>query len=233
MPASFFKKRKLVTFEGEEERGGSGCGRGARLASPSRRNSSGTSGDSGGRLQNPSTRISLRVLFVVNLLQRTSITLQRLQQADEGKLQLKDGDLAVVPKTRKCKNMAEWERGFFRIMCEAPTEVRDALVDFLERAKSNAAEYNFYPFAEFYEHLRAAGGNEMRSNHSKLRIPRTTVRAAEAGARVEVLEAEGAVGAGMAKALLRLATATTPGAGGTILAATSGMFAVFVVMRVM
>ncbi|KAK3266874.1 hypothetical protein CYMTET_24535 [Cymbomonas tetramitiformis] len=46
--------------------------------------------------------------------------LQRLQQEDEGRIKWKDGDLTVVPKTKKCKDMDEWERGFFRIIQEAP-----------------------------------------------------------------------------------------------------------------
>ncbi|KAK3237110.1 hypothetical protein CYMTET_52776 [Cymbomonas tetramitiformis] len=78
---------------------------------------------------------------------------QRLQQEDEGRIKWKDGDLTVVPKTKKCKNMDEWERGFFRIMCEAPAEARDELVDFLAWAKTIAADYTFYHFSEFYEHL--------------------------------------------------------------------------------
>ncbi|KAK3283331.1 hypothetical protein CYMTET_8967 [Cymbomonas tetramitiformis] len=60
---------------------------------------------------------------------------QRLLQEDEGRLKMKDGELTVVPKTKKCKDMDEWERGFFRIMCEAPLEAREDLVDFLAWAK--------------------------------------------------------------------------------------------------
>ncbi|KAK3263070.1 hypothetical protein CYMTET_28110 [Cymbomonas tetramitiformis] len=78
---------------------------------------------------------------------------QRLQQVDEGGIKWKDGDLTVVPKTKKCKNMDEWERGFFRIMCEAPAEARDDLVDFLARAKTIATDFTFYHFSEFYELL--------------------------------------------------------------------------------
>ncbi|KAK3241759.1 hypothetical protein CYMTET_48494 [Cymbomonas tetramitiformis] len=78
---------------------------------------------------------------------------QRLQQEDEGRIKWKDGDLTVVPKSKKCKEMAEWERGFLRIMCEAPAEARKDLVDFLEWAESIAADCTFYHFSEFYEHL--------------------------------------------------------------------------------
>ncbi|KAK3235627.1 hypothetical protein CYMTET_54188 [Cymbomonas tetramitiformis] len=49
--------------------------------------------------------------------------------------------------------MDAWERGFFRIMCEAPAEAKDDLVDFLAWAKTIAADYSFYHFSEFYEHL--------------------------------------------------------------------------------
>ncbi|KAK3276403.1 hypothetical protein CYMTET_15514 [Cymbomonas tetramitiformis] len=59
----------------------------------------------------------------------------------------------VKSKTKKCKVMDEWERGFFRIMCEAPLEAREDLVDFLAWAKTIAADFTFYYFSEFYEHL--------------------------------------------------------------------------------
>ncbi|KAK3254330.1 hypothetical protein CYMTET_36454 [Cymbomonas tetramitiformis] len=45
----------------------------------------------------------------------------------------------MVPKTKKCKDMAEWERGFFRITCEAPAEARNDLVDFLGPAAAAAS----------------------------------------------------------------------------------------------
>ncbi|KAK3268120.1 hypothetical protein CYMTET_23357 [Cymbomonas tetramitiformis] len=78
---------------------------------------------------------------------------QRLLQEDEGRLKMQNGELTVVPKTKKCKDMDEWERGFFRIMCEAPLEAREDLVDFLAWAKTIAADFTFYHFNEFYEHL--------------------------------------------------------------------------------
>ncbi|KAK3251103.1 hypothetical protein CYMTET_39559 [Cymbomonas tetramitiformis] len=78
---------------------------------------------------------------------------QRLLQEDEGKLKLKDGELTVVPKKKKCKDFAEWERGFLRVLCEAPVESRDDLVDFIEWARTIAAEFSFHHFSEFYEHL--------------------------------------------------------------------------------
>ncbi|KAK3245736.1 hypothetical protein CYMTET_44713, partial [Cymbomonas tetramitiformis] len=78
---------------------------------------------------------------------------KRLLHEDEGRLKMKDGELTVVPKTKKCKDMDEWERGFFRIMCEAPLEAQEDLVDFLAWAKTIAADFTFYHFSEFYEHL--------------------------------------------------------------------------------
>ncbi|KAK3234410.1 hypothetical protein CYMTET_55352 [Cymbomonas tetramitiformis] len=78
---------------------------------------------------------------------------QRLLQEDEGRLKLKDGELTMVPKKKKCKNFAEWERGFLRILCEAPAEARDDLMDFVEWARTIAAEFSFYHFSKFYEHL--------------------------------------------------------------------------------
>ncbi|KAK3263302.1 hypothetical protein CYMTET_27884 [Cymbomonas tetramitiformis] len=78
---------------------------------------------------------------------------QQLQQEDGGRIKWKDGNLTVVPKTKKCKDMDEWERGFFRIMCEAPAEARDDLVDFLAWAKTIASDFTFYHFSEFYERL--------------------------------------------------------------------------------
>ncbi|KAK3240713.1 hypothetical protein CYMTET_49467 [Cymbomonas tetramitiformis] len=108
------------------------------------------------RVQGQSTRTGWQGLFVVNSLPKTSSALQpvqRLQQEDEGRIKWKDGDLTVVPKTKTCKDMDEWERGFFRIMCEAPAEARDDLVDFLAWAKTIASDFTFYHFSEFYEHL--------------------------------------------------------------------------------
>ncbi|KAK3243421.1 hypothetical protein CYMTET_46924 [Cymbomonas tetramitiformis] len=78
---------------------------------------------------------------------------QRLQQEDEGRLKLKDGELTVVAKKKKCKDFDEWERGFLRILCEAPAEARDDLTDFMAWARTIAAEFSFYHFNEFYEHL--------------------------------------------------------------------------------
>ncbi|KAK3286796.1 hypothetical protein CYMTET_5665 [Cymbomonas tetramitiformis] len=64
-----------------------------------------------------------------------------------------DGGLTVVPKTRKCKSMEEWARGFLRIICEALAEEREDLADFLMWGRSIAAEYSFSNFSQFYEHL--------------------------------------------------------------------------------
>ncbi|KAK3287294.1 hypothetical protein CYMTET_5188 [Cymbomonas tetramitiformis] len=61
--------------------------------------------------------------------------------------------LTVVPKTKKCKNMNEWEHGFFRIPCEAPAEARFDLVNFLAWTKTIAVEFTFDHFSELYEHL--------------------------------------------------------------------------------
>ena len=69
---------------------------------------------------------------------------QRLQQEDEGRLKLKDGELTMVAKKKKCKDFAEWERGFLRILCEAPAEARDDLMDFVEWARTIASEFSFY-----------------------------------------------------------------------------------------
>ncbi|KAK3237867.1 hypothetical protein CYMTET_52086 [Cymbomonas tetramitiformis] len=175
MPATFFKKRKRVTFEGEEEEArAAGGGRGllppldaarqeqlATLGSPFRMvNEEQLARALRGDLAledivrppgagSPSSAIPTRGhLAGVNVL---VAPVQRLQQEDQGRIKWKDGDLTVVPKSRKCKDMAEWERGFLRIMCEA--EARDDLVDFLEWAKSIAADYTFFHFSEFYEHL--------------------------------------------------------------------------------
>ncbi|KAK3278101.1 hypothetical protein CYMTET_13941 [Cymbomonas tetramitiformis] len=111
MLGSFFKKRKRVTFEDDEDE--------ARAAG-----------------------IDLLVSPV-----------QRLQQEDEGRLKLKDGELTVVAKKKKCKDFDEWERGFLRILCEAPAEARDDLANFMAWSKTIAAKFSFFHFNEFYEHL--------------------------------------------------------------------------------
>ncbi|KAK3253502.1 hypothetical protein CYMTET_37249 [Cymbomonas tetramitiformis] len=173
----FFKKRKRANFEeDEEEARAAGGGRG--LLPPldaARREHLATVG-SGFKTVNeeqlaralrgdlapedvvrppgagalPTAMPSRGGLAGVNLL---VAPVQRLQQEDEGRTKWKDGDLTVVLKTKKCKDMDEWERSFFRIMCEAPAEARDDLVDFLAWAKTIAADYTFYHFSEFYEYL--------------------------------------------------------------------------------
>ncbi|KAK3267852.1 hypothetical protein CYMTET_23616 [Cymbomonas tetramitiformis] len=185
MPATFFKKRKRVTFDGEEEEARA-AGGGSGLLPPldaARREHLAALGSTFKTVNEeqlvralrgelapeemvrppgagaPSTAIPSRgPLAGVNLL---VAPVQHLQQEDEG-IKWKDGDLTVVPKSRKCKDMAEWERGFLRIMCEAPAEARDDLVDFVEWAKSIAADYNFFHFFEFYEHLIRQPGQPKR-----------------------------------------------------------------------
>ncbi|KAK3259665.1 hypothetical protein CYMTET_31349 [Cymbomonas tetramitiformis] len=90
----------------------------------------------------PTAVASRGALAGVNLL---VTPVQRLQQAEEGRLGWgKDGEFTVVPRTRKCKSMEEWARGFMRIICEAPAEEREDLADFLEWGKLIAAEYSFF-----------------------------------------------------------------------------------------
>ena len=177
MVGAFFRKRKRVTFGGEEEDArAAGGGRGALPPlDPARRDRLATLGE-GFRTVNeeqlaralrgelapedvirppgagpPLTAIPSRgPLAGIDLVVSP---VRRLQQEDEGKLKLKDGELTVVPKKKKCKDFAEWERGFLRVLCEAPAESRDDLVDFVEWARTIAAEFSFYHFSEFYEHL--------------------------------------------------------------------------------
>eukprot|EP00854_Cymbomonas_tetramitiformis_P007961 gene7961-biopygen8040 len=285
MPATFFKKRKRVTFDGEEEEARA-AGGGSGLLPPldaARREHLAALGSTFKTVNEeqlvralrgelapeemvrppgagaPSTAIPSRgPLAGVNLL---VAPVQHLQQEDEG-IKWKDGDLTVVPKSRKCKDMAEWERGFLRIMCEAPAEARDDLVDFVEWAKSIAADYNFFHFFEFYEHLirqvqRSAMGISLDGYDRVWRMctssnttcsrgslrgrgaitngsgrMRTTVRALRARAKVEVLEAGGAGPADVAGALQMLATATTRATAGISLTAISSMFAVCAGLRV-
>ncbi|KAK3234400.1 hypothetical protein CYMTET_55342 [Cymbomonas tetramitiformis] len=177
MVASFFRKRKRVTFEGDEEEArAAGGGHGALPPlDAARRDRLATLG-AGFRTVNeeqlaralrgelapedvvrppgaapPLTAVPSRgPLAGIDLVVSP---VQRLLQEDEGRLKLKDGELTMVPKKKKCKNFAEWERGFLRILCEAPAEARDDLMDFVEWARTIAAEFSFYHFSEFYEHL--------------------------------------------------------------------------------
>ncbi|KAK3266453.1 hypothetical protein CYMTET_24925 [Cymbomonas tetramitiformis] len=177
MVASFFRKRKRVHGDSDEEEAQATGGGSARLPplDAARREQLAALGSSFRTVNEdqlaralrgelapediarppgagaPSSAIPARgPLAGVNLLVQPP---QRLQQEDEGRIKWKDGDLTVVPNTKKCKDMDEWGRGFFRIMCEAPVEAREDLVDFLAWAKSIAADFTFYHFSEFYEHL--------------------------------------------------------------------------------
>ncbi|KAK3262463.1 hypothetical protein CYMTET_28684 [Cymbomonas tetramitiformis] len=177
MVASFFRKRKHVHGDSDEEEARAAGGGSARLPplDAARREQLAALGSSFRTVNEDQLARALRgelapedivrppgagapssaipapgPLAGVNLLVQLP---QRLQQEDEGRIKWKDGDLTVVPKTRKCKDMDEWERGFFRIMCEAPLEAREDLVDFLVWAKTIAADFTFYHFSEFYEHL--------------------------------------------------------------------------------
>ncbi|KAK3280393.1 hypothetical protein CYMTET_11763 [Cymbomonas tetramitiformis] len=178
MVNSFFKKRKRVTFEGEEEEAkAAGGGRG--LLPPlnaTRRNHLATLG-AGFRTVNeeqlaralrgelapedvarpPGAGSPLTSMPSRGPLARIDLLVspvQRLQQEDEGRLKLKDGELTVVAKKKKkCKDFDEWERGFLRILCEAPADARDDLADFMAWSRTIAAEFSFYHFNEFYKHL--------------------------------------------------------------------------------
>ncbi|KAK3256738.1 hypothetical protein CYMTET_34141, partial [Cymbomonas tetramitiformis] len=138
LPSSFLKKRKHVHFEEDEEEARA-AGGGRNLLPPldaARRERLATLG-SGLKTVNdkqlaralcgdlapedvvrptradalPTAMPSRGALVGVNLL---VAPVQRLQQVDEGRIKWKDGDLTVAPKTKKCKNMDEWERGFFK-----------------------------------------------------------------------------------------------------------------------
>ncbi|KAK3247588.1 hypothetical protein CYMTET_42916 [Cymbomonas tetramitiformis] len=177
MVASFFKKRKRVTFEGDEEEARA-AGGGHGLLPPldaARRNRLATLG-AGFRTVNeeqlaralrsdlapedvaippgagsPLTAVPSRgPLARIDLLVSP---MQRLQQEDDGRLKMKDGELTVMPKKKKCKDFDEWERGLLRILCEAPVDAREDLADFMAWARTIAAEFSFFHFNEFYEHL--------------------------------------------------------------------------------
>ncbi|KAK3269707.1 hypothetical protein CYMTET_21875 [Cymbomonas tetramitiformis] len=230
LKSTFFRKRKRVTFEGDEEEArAAGGGRGFPPLDAARREHLATLG-SGIKTVNeeqlaralrgelaledvvrppgagalPTAMPSRGALAGVNLL---VAPVQRLQQEDEGRIKWKDGDLTVVPKTKKCKDMDEWERSFFKIMCEAPAEARDDLVDFLAWAKTIAADYTFYHFSEFYEHLTMRRGEVTTSGSARTTSsrdshgnPRTRPKAPRAGtAKVVVLEAADVVATAVAE----------------------------------
>jgi len=109
-------------------------------------------------------------------------------QEEEGRLKLKDGELTMVPKKKKCKDFAEWERGFLRILCEAPAEARDDLMDFVEWARTIASEFSFYHFNEFYEHLvrqvqRSATGISLDGYDRVWRVDKQTANLKEKGTK--------------------------------------------------
>eukprot|EP00854_Cymbomonas_tetramitiformis_P002581 gene2581-biopygen2513 len=177
MVASFFKKRKRVTFEGEEEEArAAGGGHGSLPPlDAAHRDRLATLG-AGFRTVNeeqlaralrgelapedvvrppgagpPLTAVPRRgPLAGIDLIVSP---VPRLQQEDEGRLKLKDGELTMVAKKKKCKDFSEWERGFLRILCEASAEARYDLMDFVEWARTIAEEFSFYHFNEFYKHL--------------------------------------------------------------------------------
>ncbi|KAK3232623.1 hypothetical protein CYMTET_57039 [Cymbomonas tetramitiformis] len=135
----------------------------------------------------PSTAIPARgPLAGVNLLVQP---VQRLQQEDEGRIKWKDGDLTVVPKTKKCKDMDEWERGFFRII--------SSTVCSRGQSESGATTSGTVT-------VPSSSNNSSKSSSPR----RTTVRGAEA--QEAVVEAKAAVAevAAVAVALRMRATAT-------------------------
>ncbi|KAK3233151.1 hypothetical protein CYMTET_56539 [Cymbomonas tetramitiformis] len=112
--------------------------------------------------------------------------------------------------------MVEWSRGFMRIVCAAPESEREDLLDFLEWAKSIAAEFSFYHFTEFYEHFvwrvqRSEKGITLTEYDAVWRVYARTynVRVSSAGAgqdtaavvcpeiQVDQLEEEAAVDVGV------------------------------------
>ncbi|KAK3271521.1 hypothetical protein CYMTET_20135 [Cymbomonas tetramitiformis] len=153
MVASFFKKRKRVTFEGEEEEArAAGGDRGALPPLDAAcRDRLATLGAGFRKVNEEQLARALRGELAQEDVVRPPV--QQLQQEDEGRLKLKDGELTMVAKKKKCKDFAEWEKGFLRILCDAPAEARDDLMDFVEWARTIAAEFSFYHFNEFYEHL--------------------------------------------------------------------------------
>ncbi|KAK3243606.1 hypothetical protein CYMTET_46761 [Cymbomonas tetramitiformis] len=177
MVSSFFTKRKRGTFEDDEEEArAAGGGRG--LVPPldaTRRDCLATLGEGFRTVNEEQLARALRGELAQEDVARLagagpSLTampsrgplagidllvspVKRLQQEDEGRLKLKDGELTVVAKKNKCKDFDEWERGFLRILCEAPVEARDDLADFMAWARTIAAEFSFFHFNEFYEHL--------------------------------------------------------------------------------
>ncbi|KAK3289968.1 hypothetical protein CYMTET_2571 [Cymbomonas tetramitiformis] len=168
MVASFFKKRKRVTFEGEEaEARAAGGGRGALPPlDASRRGQLAALGEGFRTVNEEQLARALRGELAPEDVVRppgeapplTAVPsrgplagidlvispVPRLQQEDEGRLKFKDGELTMVPKKKKCKDFAELERGILRVLCEAPAEARDDLVDFIEWARTIAAEFSFY-----------------------------------------------------------------------------------------
>ncbi|KAK3243613.1 hypothetical protein CYMTET_46744 [Cymbomonas tetramitiformis] len=135
MVASFFKKRKQVTFEGEEEEARA-AGAGHESLPPLDASRKDRLAALGAGFQTVNEE-QLAGAFEESWLRKTSL----------------DPQLTVVPKKKKCKDFDEWERVFLRILCEAPVETRDDLPDFKAWAKTIAAEFSFYHFNEFYEHL--------------------------------------------------------------------------------
>ncbi|KAK3238425.1 hypothetical protein CYMTET_51559 [Cymbomonas tetramitiformis] len=188
MVASFFRKRKRVTFESEEEEArAAGGGHGALPPlDAARRDRLATLGAGFRTVNEEQLARARRGELAPEDVVRPPV--QRLQQEDEGRLKLKDGELTMVAKKKKCKDFAEWERGFLRILCEAPAEARDDLMDFVEWARTIAAEFSFYRFNEFYEHLvrqvqRSATGISLDGYDRVWRVYKQTTGLKEKGAK--------------------------------------------------
>jgi len=212
MVASFFRKRKRVTFEGDEEEArAAGGGHGALPPLDAARRERLATLGAGFRTVNeeqlaralrgelapedvvrpPGAGPSLTAVPSRGPLAGIDLVVspvQRLLQEEEGRLKLKDGELTMVPKKKKCKDFAEWERGFLRILCEAPAEARDDLMDFVEWARTIASEFSFYHFNEFYEHLvrqvqRSATGISLDGYDRVWRVYKQTANLKEKGTK--------------------------------------------------
>ncbi|KAK3251105.1 hypothetical protein CYMTET_39561 [Cymbomonas tetramitiformis] len=183
MVASFFRKRKRVMFEGEEEEArAAGGGHGALPPlDAARRDRLATLGAGFRTVNEEQLARALRGELAPEDVVRPPV--QRLLQEDEGRLKLQNGELTMVAKKKKCKDFAEWERGFLRILCKAPAEARDNLMDFVEWARTIAAEFSFT--------ISTSSTSILFGNRG--RLSQRMLAEAEAGARaLELAEAAGA-----------------------------------------